>query len=410
MSVSSKSTKAIHILLFYQYFGTPAGGWSTRFYEFGKRWVAAGNKVTIITSPYYKSDIRTDSFISKRELEGMNLIVINAPDSNKSGILKRAANAIIFAFSSIYYALTLPHDVVLGSSGPITVGIPTLTSKFLRRKPMVFEVRDLWPQGGIELGKLNNPILKNSALWFEKFCYTNSQLVVACSEGMEKGIKKVSPEIDTLIIPNSSDVELFSGKIEIPNQFPKELKEIPYMVYIGSLGLMDDCSQIVYGLNAAKELGVDFRMIFIGDGEERYRLEELVDQFGLKDQVKFLGLIPKNEVAKWLKLARASFVTFKDYPVLQTSSPNKMFDSFAAGIPIIQSTQGWIKTLIDRTDAGWNVVASKPETFAKAIQEAIDFPEKASKKGVKAYALAQSDFNRGKLAELYLEKLKGVVS
>lgn len=392
------------ILIFYQYFGTPRGGWSTRYYEFTRRWVADGIQVTIVTSPYYKSDIKGDGFISRQKIEGVNLIVIDSPDSNKASFAKRAWNAIRFALVSNYFALTEPHDIVLSSSGPITTAIPGLLSKWFRRKKFVFEVRDLWPKGGIELGKLNNPFVQKIALSFEKLIYKNSDLVVACSEGMEKGVLNVHPSAKTLVIPNSSDVDLFSSYLELP-AFPANFDQSkPTFLYAGSLGLMDECSQIIRGL--AKLDFDSFSMVFIGDGAERQVLERLTDDFGLRNSIFFLGLIPKTEVVKWFGIARASFVTFKDLPVLHTNSPNKMFDSFAAGIPVIQSTRGWIANLINETNCGINVDPGRPEELADATRSLIENPLMAKEMGRNAKLLAETRFSRELLSKQFLEKLK----
>src|SRR5690606_9397741 len=165
-------------------FGTPRGKWSTRMYEITRRWVKQGHQVTVVTSPYEKSDIRAKKFIERQNINGIDLIVINSADSNRDGIVKRMFKALVFSMMSCYYALIVKCDVVMASSGPITVGLPALLTKWFRRKPMVFEVRDLWPEGAIELGKLNNGLLRNIAIWFEKLCYKNASLVVPCSKGM----------------------------------------------------------------------------------------------------------------------------------------------------------------------------------------------------------------------------------
>jgi hypothetical protein len=173
----------LRIVIVYQYFGTPAGGWSTRVYEQAKRWVASGAEVTVITSPYYKSDIKANGFISKQVVDGIKLVVIDAGDSNKISILKRIVRAILFSIVSSWYAVRLPGDVLLASSGPITVGIPALLAKWLTRKKIVFEVRDLWPQGAIEMKLIRNPILVRLGLGFEKMCYDASDLVVPLQPG-----------------------------------------------------------------------------------------------------------------------------------------------------------------------------------------------------------------------------------
>ncbi len=395
------------ILIFYQYFGTPKGGWSTRYYEFTKRWVANGNEVTVVTSPYYKSDIKTETFLSRQQIEGINLIVIDLPDSNKHSFLRRAWNALRFSIVSIYFALSESHDVVISSSGPITTALPGLFSKWFRGKKLVFEVRDLWPKGGIELGKIRSPLIKSVSLWFERLIYNQSDLVISCSEGMQSGILEVNPKVKTLNIPNSSDLELFSDVGEKPD-FPKGFQEdLPLFIYAGSLGLMDDCRQILEGAKLVN--GLNFNLVFIGDGAEREELEKFAKDHKLLEKVFFLGLIPKTEVVKWFSLAKASFVTFKDLPVLHTNSPNKMFDSFAAGVPIIQSTRGWIYDLVRKSECGLNVDPADPESFAKAMIFLIENSKKAAEMGQNARRLAQHEFNRSVLAEKYLEGLKEVV-
>jgi glycosyltransferase involved in cell wall biosynthesis len=129
-------------------------------------------------------------------------------------------NALKFSAVSLYYSLTLNYDVIISSSGPITTAVPGLVAKFLRNKKFIFEVRDLWPTGAVELQLIRNQLLIKIGLWFEKFCYKNSDLVVACSKGMIAGVQKVFPHAKVLEVPNSSDTELFKRTDQIPVNFP----------------------------------------------------------------------------------------------------------------------------------------------------------------------------------------------
>lgn len=371
-------------------------------YEMTKRWADAGHHVKVVTSPYEKSDIKTDKFIDKQIIDGIELIIINSADSNRDGIIKRIFKALIFSLISCYYALTVKCDVVLSSSGPITVGLPALLTKWFRRKSMVFEVRDLWPEGAIELGKLNNPILQKIAIWFEKLCYRNSAFVVPCSKGMEEGVLRKYSKSKTLVIPNASDVELFANVLEDDKKLPEKYKGKKLFLYAGSLGLMDEVEQIIEGMRLVTNPNILF--LIIGEGAERKHLESLVSKYQLYN-IEFLGLIPKTEVIKWFSRAEASFVTFKDLPVLHTSSPNKMFDSFAAGVPIIQSTKGWIKELVEKEKCGINVEPNTPETFKVAIEKIANNKEFRDELASNAKKLALNDFNRDILAKKYLEAL-----
>jgi glycosyltransferase involved in cell wall biosynthesis len=170
---------------------------------------------------------------------------------------------------------------------------------------------------------------------------------------------------------------------------------------------MDECSQILHGLHALKRR--DFNFVFIGDGTEKEELIELVKEYNLQDQVKFLGLIPKTEVVKWFARATASFVTFKDIPVLHTNSPNKLFDSFAAGVPVIQSTKGWIADLVNDYQCGFNVDPNLPSSFAYAIQQFLENPELANEMGRNARKLAELKFDRSVLSDKFLESIESLI-
>src|SRR5690554_6765656 len=102
----------MRILIFYQYFGTLKVKWSTRMYEMTRCWADTGHQVTVVTSPYEKSDIRTNKFIDKQQIDGINLIIINSADSNRDGIAKRIFKAMVFSLMSCYFALTVKCDIV----------------------------------------------------------------------------------------------------------------------------------------------------------------------------------------------------------------------------------------------------------------------------------------------------------
>ena len=391
------------ILIFYQYFGTPSGSWSTRFYEFARRWVQAGHEVTIVTAPYEKSDIKAKGFISRQTIEGINLVVINTPDSNRVSILKRAFNSVVFSITSSYFALTQKTDLVISSSGPITIGIPGLLAKFFRRKPFIFEIRDLWPGGGIEMGKIKNKRLIHLALSFEKLLYNNANLVVACSGGQKNNIQKRYSNVKCVTIPHGSDLELFDIK-KTNSEISADAK---LFTHIGSLGFIHNCKLILEAAHIIKKSGRenDIKIIFIGDGAERNALELIKRNLELNN-IEFWGLLPKKELPKWVKSSRATLFTTLDNETQNTSCPNKIFDSFAAGVPIIQTTTGWIKELIEKENCGINVSPNNPKELADAILKMADDEILHEKLSVNAGRVARTLFNRDVLANQYLEEIK----
>lgn len=393
----------MRIVILYQYFGTPGGSWSTRCYELARRWVRMGDEVTVITSPYDKSDIKPRGYIHRTEIEGIKLVVINSGDSNTLPIHKRMFRAVMFAISASYQAATIPSDIVIASSGPITIGIPALIAKWFRGRRFVFEVRDLWPQGAIEHGLIRGRFMEHLSYGFEGLCYRNAELVVAASIGMEDSIRRRHPRTRTLVIPNASDTELFGNgpDIEFPSFINTGLKTF---LYTGSLGLMDAVGDVIEGFASMEDLS-DIQLVIIGDGAERRILQQRVYELGLSGKIHFIGLIPKFQVAGWYKIAHASFVVFKNFPVWSTVSPNKMFDSFAAGVPIIQNTSGWICELVEEKACGLNAKMGDPISMAECIRRMSTDETLRLELGRNAKRLAETSFNRDTLSRKYRDGL-----
>ena len=394
------------IVFLYQYFGTPSGSWSTRVYEMCKHWVASGADVTVVTSPYDKSDIKVNCFISKQHIDGIKVIIINSGDSNRYSKIKRIRRSLIFSLISSIYAIFLKADLIVVSSGPITIGIPGIMGKIFSRKKLVFEVRDLWPGGAVEMGLIKRSFIKKLFFWFEGLCYRNSSLVIPCSIGMQNDIKSRYNNVRCEVIPNACDNDLFQSPNTSDYSFPNWMNpESIVLLYAGSLGLMDACDEIIHGLHMLQSRS-NVHLVFIGDGNERSSLEELTRKYNLESHIHFLGLIPKTEVVQWYKIARVSFVVFKDYKVLGTSSPNKMFDSLAAGVPIIQNTLGWIKELVEKEKIGLNVLPNNSKSMSDAIEYFVRLGPKTAEFRENSLLCARTKFDRGSLSLQYYEHLK----
>lgn len=398
------------ILYFYQYFGTPKGGWSTRVYEFTKRWVQEGHEVQVITSPYDKSDIQGQKkgLYFTQVIDGIEVTTINIKQSNKHSKLRRIYTFLSYSIISVYFAMTAKADVVVSSSGPITVGIPGMFARYFRRKPLVFEVRDLWPEGAIQLNLIKNSFVQRLAYWFEKCCYRASSAIVTCSPGMTEEIRRKYKKIPFIYeIPNSSDNDLFSEGNPLLVVIEKTRNK-QIVIYTGSLGLMDGCMQIV---KAARELHLkkrdDILIVIAGEGTDKIKMEKFCQANHLKN-VLFLGLIPKNEVKDWLALAKAAILVFKDIPILNTSSPNKLFDYLAAGKPVIQTTNGWIKSLVDDFEFGMNVPVDHPVAMANAIEAILSDDFILQQMSDNALLTAKNIFDRYKLSLNYLHIIESV--
>ncbi|MCT1532635.1 glycosyltransferase family 4 protein [Sphingobacterium daejeonense] len=390
------------ILYFYQYFSTPKGSWGTRVYEFAKEWVEQGHEVTVITSIYSKSDLKARKLIDNQEFEGIKVKVLDVLIDNKQPFLKRIWSFISFSLLSSYFALKLPADVVIASSGPITIGLPGLVAKYLRGRKLVFETRDLWPEGAIELGIIKNKTIQNLAYWFEKVCYNASSFIITLSPGMTQNIRNRFGFENVDDVTNAANIELFSENKEFKES---ELKTKSFAIYTGNIGVVNNSEWL---FNAAKELQKlsrdDIKILLIGEGQQREELEERVKKEKVSNFIR-MGLIPKNDLVSYVQNAFVSLVPLKGSPVLDTSSPNKFFESLAAGVPVVQNTQGWMKDFLEEHKVGFTLDPNNPKELALKLIEMHDNQEETDLMGKQAFEIAKIFFDKTYLADKMLKIL-----
>jgi glycosyltransferase involved in cell wall biosynthesis len=154
-------------------------------------------------------------------------------------------------------------------------------------------------------------------------------------------------------------------------------------------------------LDAAAELKRrkvdDVVFILHGDGMERPRLEARVQQEGL-DNVVFSGPTPKHLMAELIAAVDVCMTIFKNVPVLQTCSPNKLFDALAAGKPILTNMPGWLGSIAEQGKTGVLVEPDNPIDFADKVMWMRDHPRELECFRQNARRLAEEHFSRDILA------------
>ena len=392
------------LLILYQYFTTPNGRYSTRVYEFARRWVALGADVTVVTSAYDKSDLVAGSFMDTREIDGIKVKLLNLRVSNRQSFAVRVFGFLAYAITSAYYVLTHKADLVLCSSGPLSVGLPGLIGRWILGKPFVFEVRDLWPEGAIQLGVLRSPAIIGLSKWFERICYRHASAVVALSPDAAKWIEDVSGRRDVHVFPNACDFELANENCSLNSGRQTDETEIRG-IYTGSLGKMNDSFQLLRIGQALKEKSIPCRIDVYGEGADLETLIQRCEQCGLDNLVFHRG-VSKRVVFEALRRADFALLIFHDVPVMDTVSPNKMFDAFAMGVPIIQFTQGWIKRLLLENECGLTVLPGDTYSIADEIAALDGDRNRLDRMSKNAFRIAGELFDRDKLAMGYMTLLQ----
>lgn len=391
------------VIYLHQYFYTPnmIGVAGIRSYEFGRRLAAAGHRVEMVTSATNPPDDAPKGWYQTEE-DGIHVHWLPNPYSNKMGFRKRIVAFLRFAWKSGWKAARLDGDVIFATSGPLTIALPALLAAIIKRKPLVFEVRDLWPEGAIQLGLLPNPLARFLCRALERFTYRFSRHIIALSPGMKAGVVAagISPE-KVSVIPNASDLDFFDPEAKGERMRSKFSLENKFsLAYFGTMGLANGLGYVLDAAAILKKRGENgILFILHGDGMERTALEERARAEGL-DNVVFTGPVEaKSEVAELMAAVDVCMTIYANYPVLATCSPNKLFDTFAAGKPALTNMPGPLQALLEDNGCGVFVDPDSPKDFAdKVIELKQKPPEELEKMGENGRILGERVFDRDKLA------------
>jgi len=308
----------MHILYIHQHFATPKGSTGTRSYEFARRWIKAGHEVTLITGHYDIGGLEAGKgFIQKQMIDQINVVVVGTTYSNKQSFIRRIISFLCFILFSIYAGLRAKGvDAIYATSTPLTVGIPAIFLKWLKRIPFVFEVRDQWPEIPIEMSIINNRILIKMLLWLERTIYKQSAAIVALSPGMADGIRTVLKQEKTIaVIPNSSDTEFFRPNINVSMiRQERGWGDRLVLLHFGAMGKANGLEFVIYVAERLKS-NTDIHFVLVGDGNEKASLIKRVNQSGLTN-VEISSSVPKTELPAIIAACDVSMVIFASFYII----------------------------------------------------------------------------------------------
>lgn len=409
------------ILLIHQYFLEKEDAGGSRFNEMTKIWAAEGHEVTVIAGMIHANASRKypryRGLFFHRELYEPRIEVLrcHVSESYNVNFLGRLWGYFSFVCSSLlgfFFRLRGGYDLVLVTSPPLFVGITGLVISKLKGIPLVFEVRDLWPESAIDTGVLTNRMLIRLAFWFEDLVYRRSALINVLTPAFRETLtgRKGVPEEKVVVIPNAADFKLSDhllGSLDVA-AFRREAGwEGKFIViYVGAHGVANHLEQI---LDTALLLqGTTARFVLIGDGMRKAALKEKAREMGLQN-VDFLDPVNKEKVFEYIIAADAGCSVLKRVDTFKTIYSNKTFDYMGCKTPILMAIDGISRQLVTESGSGVFVEPERPEDFAEKVRWMMAHPAECKAMGESGYSYARTNLHRTVLASKYLSYLEGVV-
>jgi len=392
----------MHILLIHQAFANLDEAGGTRHYEIAHYLAEKGHQVTVLTSPINyltgRSSTKRLHWVEKEIPEpGITILRVYVYPALHRSFFHRLINFFSFMFSSFFVGLGVKNvDAVWGTSPPIFQGWTAWLLARLKRKPFLFEIRDLWPEFAIGVGVLTNKTLIKMSYWLESFLYRHADQIIINSPGFFPYVTRQGGK-NVQLVPNGVDPHMFDPQDRgLDFRAEHGLSDAFIILYAGAHGISNDLEVV---LHAARENLSDprIRYVFVGDGKEKAHLQEAAVQMQLTN-VLFLPSVPKQKMKDVLAGSDACIAILQPLELYKTTYPNKVFDYLAAARPVLLVIDGVIREVVEAARGGIFVPPGDSAALAAAARQLAADPEKCRQMGQNGREYVVSHFDRQKLA------------
>lgn len=392
------------LIYLHQYFKFPEQPGGTRSYWVSRRLISRGHSVTVVSGSEFKE---------RRVIErdGLKVVFLPVRYNQNMNILRRFYSFISFALKALPEVYRLrKSDLIFATSTPLTIAIPAIFMRVFFRLRYVFEVRDLWPEVPIAMKAIKSGFIVHALRFLERTTYSLADHIITLSPGMTAGVKKVNENKAITELPNFSKTNVFFPR-KISNGLPASIGLSPgsfKVIYFGSMGKANAVEYLFDLVKTLRTSDVFVEFVFVGGGSEKPYFMELIEEGGYPNVI-VLPRMSQEKLADVVNVCDVSVVSFLDIPVLHTNSPNKLFDSLAAGKPVIVNSAGWTRDLVLDNDCGFYYRPGYEEDVKSYISSLATDSEYYDRQVANCLSLARTTFNEERVTTKLCEVLESSV-
>ncbi len=386
-----------------------------RTMEHAQQWMKMGHEVTVLTcvpnSPHGKvfPGYRNRLWQSE-EMDGVRVIRIWTYMTSNEGIVKRSLDYLSFTLMAIFFFWRLPQfDIMVASSPPLFVPLGVYGLSLLRRRPWVFELRDLWPASiaavGLKMGRVMRLLTR-----LEMFLYGKADRIVAVTpafieELVERGIPREKLDMAT----NGVNTEVFNPQnVEFDARQKLGIKKDDFLLaYIGAVGAAHGLKTLLDAAQLCKD-EPRIRFLIIGEGADRGKLEKDACQRNITN-LMFHDFVPHDEIPSYLAALDAGIVHLRPHDVFKSVIPSKIFEFMAMGTPMIYGVEGCSAEIVEKAGAGYCIPSGNPRAMADAVLELQKDPQRLKQMGACGREAVAKEFSRVVKAKEMLRSFEEVL-
>jgi len=384
---------------------------ATRTWEHCREWVKHGVEVTVITcAPNFPQgkvfDGYKNKFIQTEVVDGIKVVRVWSYISANNGFVKRIIDYISFAIMSFFVGLWTKCDVIIATSPQFFTAVSGYTLSVFKRKPWIFELRDLWPESIRAVGAMESNKILEVFEKIELFLYEKADLIIPVTDSFKQNL--IDRGVDTSkikVVKNGVDLSVYCPIEKDSQLLDKHMLRDKFVVsYIGTHGMAHGLSFI---LDSIKDLNGDIHFLFIGGGASK---EKLLDQAKYLDLTNctFLDFVPKTEIARYISIIDVALVNLKKNDTFKTVIPSKIFENAAMRKPILLGVEGEAEHIINNYAAGECFVPEDKDDFLFKLDKMYINTRQDSNYYSEGLGNLAQDFSREKLAHKMLNIIQTI--
>ena len=194
----------------------------------------------------------------------------------------------------------------------------------------------------------------------------------------------------TAWLPNGPDLALFA-----PRQLPLD-RSVFTVLYAGAYGDANALENVIAAARYLRHLEPRVVVHLVGDGPEKQSLMNLAADL---NNVIFEAPVPKSQIPDLMAEADAILLSLRDVPLFRYGvSPNKLYDAYALGRPVITTAAGSINAEVEEHRLGVTAPPGDPKALASAIKTLVNTPRtERQAMAARAKELAQTTYSRQRI-------------
>jgi glycosyltransferase involved in cell wall biosynthesis len=300
------------------------------------------------------------------------------------------------------------HDIIYERNGLYRYGVAMACKRLGLPYVLYFEADDIMEHDF--MGKPITGLLRWRAKKAIRYNLDAADCVICVSEpGKAHLVKNWGVPAEKIVVfPNVADVQRFRPDPEASRSVRASLglDTYPLVIFVGNFYEWHDVATLLDAFAATLQAYPETRLILVGDGTRRSIMAERVSELGIGHAVQFTGMVPHDEVPRYLAAADIAVVP---YPPMETElwlSPLKLFEYMASGKAVIASDVGQLAAIIQDGQNGLLVPPGDVPAMTDALVRLLGTPDLRSQLGQKARQDAVHEYSW----EHYLSRLESLLA